>query len=165
LQLGYLIDFEVERDGVYLPRMRALSHFSFPWIFEAQRLLVWQRLMQRLEVHLRDTETIDAFYFESLLDTARKWHRQNPKRLAVEWYVKMLDFEGRLHRNDRCYICENRLDEEVAVMTGFKLAHPSCIFAPPVMKSKIKTLFYNKKTTWLSDEDVALLFKRMDEAF
>jgi hypothetical protein len=163
--LGYLVDFEIERDGVYLPRMRALSHFSFPWIFDAPRLMIWQRMMQRLEVHLRDTESIDAFYFDTLLESARKWHRQNPKRLAVEWYVGMLAFEGRLHLTERCYVCEGALGDEAAVMTGFKLAHPSCIYAPPIAKSKLDTLFNLAKTTWLSDEEVALLYGRMNEAF
>jgi recombinational DNA repair protein (RecF pathway) len=165
LQLGHLIDFETEEDGMHLPRMRSLSHFSFPWLFDLSRLMLWQNLMQQLEKHLRDTEEIDTFYFDTLLETARKWHRQNPKRLGIEWYVRMLAYEGRLFDTPYCYICEKPLHEHVSLMAGLKPAHPECIYAPSIPKKSLMRFFKTAKSTWLSDEEVSLIYQRMAAAF
>jgi recombinational DNA repair protein (RecF pathway) len=165
LQLGYLIDFELEEDGVHLPRMRALSHFSFPWIFDNARMMVWQNLMQRFEMHFRDTDEIEPFYFELLLRGAKRWHRQNPKRAAIEMYVEMLAYEGRLYSDPVCYMCETPISDEVAVMGGFKPAHAHCIYASSIPWKVLKTLFKTRKTTFLSDTQVDVLFETMMKAF
>jgi len=165
LQLGYLIDFEIQEDHrAFLPRMRSLSHFAFPWIFDRERMMVWQRLMQQLEIHLRETETVESFYFDALLKAAKKWHRQHPKRLAVEFYTAMLHDEGRLHPPTFCYVCENAIGEETALMSGFKPAHPTCIYAPAVPTERIVSLFETQKTTLLDDNEVHLLYSVMTKA-
>jgi len=69
LQLGNLIDFEVEgEDGRFLPRLRSLSHIGFPWLFERNRLMLWHNFIQKFVPHLKDADEIDPFYFNLLLD-------------------------------------------------------------------------------------------------
>ena len=165
LQLGYLIDFEVQQEGTFLPRMRSLSHLPFPWLFEPARLMVWQNMLQQLEIHLRDATSIDPFYYDTLLESAKKWHRQNPKRLAVEWYVAMLDAEGRLDFHDRCYICEGALHDRIALMSGFNPAHPECIYAPPLRKTDVVSLFDTHRSLHLDDHAVDTLYALMMKAF
>ena len=100
LQLGNLIDFEVtESKKSFMPSMRSLSHISFPWIFSNNHLLIWQNFIKLFESHLRDAIELDNFYFDLLLTTAQKWHKQNPKRLAIEAYMQLLNHEGRLYDN------------------------------------------------------------------
>ena len=166
LQLGNLIDFEVEgEDGRFLPRLRSLSHIGFPWLFERNRLMLWHNFIQKFEPHLRDADEIDRFYFDLLLDAAKKWHRQNPKRIVCESYLKMLAYEGRLYPEEKCYICEQRIEEEIALMQAFKPAHPHCIYAPALPSKKIFDLFESKKTVFLDDHEVDVVFETVMKGF
>ena len=160
LQLGNLIDFEVEGEGSsFLPRLRSLSHLGFPWLFDKNKLLLWHNFIKRFEPHLKDTEEIDSFYFDLLLTSAKKWDKQNPKRVAVESYIELLDYEGRLYPEENCYICEQRIEEEISLMQAFKPAHPSCIYSSALPTKKILDFFETKKTVFLEDHEVDYLFE------
>jgi len=160
LQLGNLIDFEVEgEDGRFMPRLRSLSHIGFPWLFDKNRLLIWHNFLKKFEPHLKDAEEIDAFYFDLLLNAARKWHRQNPKRIVCESYIELLEYEGRLYPEENCFICEQRIEEEIALMQAFKPAHPSCIYNPALPTKKILDFFASKKTVFLEDHEVDYLYE------
>lgn len=160
LQLGNLIDFEVEGEGSsFLPRLRSLSHMGFPWLFDKNRLLLWHNFIKRFEPHLKDAQEVDPFYFDLLLSAARKWDKQNPKRIVCESYIELLFYEGRLYPEENCYICEQRIEEEIALMQSFKPAHPACIYASSLPTKKILNFFATKKTVFLEDHEVDLLFE------
>jgi len=159
LQLGHLIDFEVEGDdGRFMPRVRSVSHLGFPWLYDNNRLLLWHRYIRLYEPHLKDTEEIDPFYYNLLISSAKKWHLQNPKRIICEDYVKILRYEGRLHDEDICYICEERLDNDISLMQAFIPAHPHCIYSPKLDKDKILNFFETTKSIYLDDSEVDLLY-------
>jgi len=158
LQLGYLIDFEEEDEGArFMPRLRRVSHLGFPWLYRRNRLMAWQQFVRLFEPHLRDTESLEPFYFELLLEAARRWERQNPKRIVCESYHRLLKHEGRIHPLDRCYICEKSLKEEVALMQALIPAHPGCIYGPSLPRRKLESFFESGKCTWLEDSEVDLL--------
>jgi len=114
LQLGYLVDFEVdEGDGRFLPRMRGLRHYGFPWLYERRRLMIWHDWIKLFEPHLRDTEEIEPFYFDLLLAAAKRWDKQNPRRIVLESYHALLSHEGRLHPIRECFICETPIGDEI----------------------------------------------------
>jgi hypothetical protein len=160
LQLGNLIDFEVEGEGSsFLPRLRSLSHIGFPWLFDRNRLLLWHNFIKRFEPHLKDTEEIDSFYYNLLLNAAKKWDRQNPKRIVCESYIELLDYEGRLYPEENCYICEQRIEEDISLMQAFKPAHPACIYSSALPTKKILDFFKTKKTVFLEDHEVDYLFE------
>ncbi len=160
LQLGNLIDFEVEgEDGRFLPRLRGLSHLGFSWLFDKNRLLIWHNFIKLFEPHLKDIQEIDSFYFDLLLRAAKKWDRQNPKRIVCESYIELLEYEGRVHNADKsCHICENPIDGQMALMQAFIPAHPECLYSSALPKEKIVTFFQNKKTIDLEDYEVDYLF-------
>jgi len=159
LQIGNLVDFEVqESKNNFMPNMRSLSHLSFPWIFSNNHLLIWQNFIKLFEPHLKDSSEIDNFYFNLLLNVAKKWDKQNPKRLAVEAYIALLKHEGRLYDNGFCYVCEEVLDKRVGLMRAFLPAHPECIYAYPLDKEDVFNLFNTKSTIQLSDETVEKLY-------
>jgi len=145
-------------DGRFLPRLRSLSHIGFPWMFDRNRVMLWHNFIQKFEPHLKDTEEIDPFYFRLLLDAAGKWEKQNPKRIICESYIRLLAFEGRLYPEENCYICEQRIEEEISLMQAFKPAHPSCIYAPALPSKKILDFFKSQKTVFLEDEEVDTLY-------
>lgn len=166
LQIGNLIDFEVEdSQSNFMPKMRKLSHLSFPWIFDPNHLLIWQNFIKLFEPHLQETTEIDSFYFDLLLSAAKKWHKQNPKRLAVESYTTLLAHEGRLYDNGFCYICEEILDEKVGLMRAYLPAHPSCIYAHPLNKKSIFRLFNTHSTIHLEDTEVQELYNTLLKGF
>jgi hypothetical protein len=160
LQVGNFIDFEVqESKNSFMPQLRKVSHLSFSWIFSSNHLMIWQNFIKLFEPHLKDTTSIDSFYFDLLLKVAKKWHKQSPKRLAVEAFVELLSYEGRLYDNGFCFICEDVLDESVGLMRSYLPAHPSCIYAQPLDKKKIFELFNSKSTLYLEDIEVDELYR------
>jgi hypothetical protein len=166
IQVGNLIDFEVqESKNGFMPQMRSVSHISFPWIFSKNHLLIWQNFIRLFEPHLRDATDIDSFYFDLLLKVAKKWHRQNPKRLAIEAYLEILAYEGRLYDNGFCYICEDVLDDKVGLMRAFIPTHPHCIYGYAYQKSQIFELFDTKSTIHLEDEVLDRLFVLLLKGF
>jgi len=159
LQLGHLIDFEVEgEDDRFMPRLRNLSHMGFPWLRERNRLMLWQQFIKLFEPHLRDAEELDSFYFDLLLKAARKWDKQNPKRLICESYLKLLHHEGRQSPITHCYICENILQKDISLMAAFKPAHPECIYSAAMAKEKIAYFFTEGKSTYLNDSEIEQLY-------
>jgi len=166
LQIGNLVDFEVsESKNNFMPNMRSLSHISFPWIFSNNHLLIWQNFIKLFEPHLKDTIEVDSFYCNLLFECAKKWDKQNPKRLAIEAYIKLLSHEGRLHDNGFCYICEETLDERIGLMRAFLPAHPKCIYSSPFNKKDIFQLFDTHSTIHLEDKRVEELFSILSKGF
>ena len=160
LQFGYLIDFEVEGEQQsYLPRLRNLSHLGFEWLYDNNRLLLWHNYIKLFEPHLRDTEELDSFYFDLLLQSAKKWGRQNPKRIVCENYIALLKYEGRMHDEGTCYICESPIEEDVALMQTYIPAHPYCIQDSGLDKSKLHYFFESGKTLYLDDSEVEYLYQ------
>lgn len=159
LQLGYLIDYESEEESRFMPRLRRVSHLGFPWLYRRNRLMLWQQFIRLFEPHLRDTELLDPFYFNLLLDAARRWEKQNPKRVICEAAHRLLHFEGRLHSLETCYICERPLEDEIALMTALLPAHPQCIYGPALSRKKLESFFETGKTAWLDESEVDYLYR------
>ncbi len=160
LQFGYLIDFEVEGEQEsYLPRLRNLSHIGFEWLYDSNRLLLWQNYIKLFEPHLRDTEELNSFYFDLLLQSAKKWGRQNPKRIVCENYITLLKYEGRMHDDENCYICEQPIEEEISLMQAYIPAHPYCIQSAALNKKKLLYFFESGKTLYLDDSEVESLYQ------
>jgi len=159
LQLGNLIDFEVEGvQSQFMPRARGVSQIGFPWLYDNNRLLLWHKYIRLYEPHLKDTVEIDSFYYNLLIESAKKWHLQNPKRIICEDYIKILRHEGRLHAENICYICEEELSVDISLMQAFIPAHPHCIYTPTVNKDKIFDLFENAKSIYLDDGEIDYLY-------
>ena len=99
------------------------------------------------------------FTLNLLLTAAKKWDKQNPKRVAVESYIELLDYEGRLYPEENCCICEQHIEEEISLMQSFKPAHPACIYSSALPTKKILDFFETKKTVFLEDHEVDYLFE------
>jgi len=110
INLGYKIDFEIEHNIGYLPKLRRITHIGYQWLFNLNRHQIWQEFIKRLYRHLKDIEEIETFYFALLEEMAKKLNRQEPKRLVIESYLKILEYEGRLDRSFECFVCEESGD-------------------------------------------------------
>jgi hypothetical protein len=160
LQIGNLIDFEVTKSkNGFMSNMRSLSQYSFPWLFSSNHLLIWQNFIKLFEPHLKDMVEIDSFYFNLLLENAQKWDKQNPKRLATEAYVKLLNYEKRVQYHQFCHICQKNLNNEIGLMRAFIPAHAECIYSSTLDKKDIFQLFKSSSTIHLNNQTVDTLYQ------
>ena len=160
LQVGNLVDFEVEGEqSNFLPRLRSLSHVSFKWMFDKNKLLPWHNFIKKFTPHLKDAQEIEPFYYELLLNAAKKWHKQNPKRVVCEAYMELLEYEGRVHPTENCFMCESNIGDEIGLMQAFKVAHPNCLYVPPFNKNKFLTFINSKSTIHIEDYEVDYLYE------
>ncbi len=158
INLGYKIDFETSVGKNNMYRLRSVLHEGFSWMGDINRMLVWQQLCRLLFDHLKDNESLDPFYYELLDYAAKAWEFQNPKRLAIEIYIKLLDFEGRLHLDDSCFLCEQPLLEDPALVRAFLPTHTHCSFSKPFPKASLHTLFEEGSSIELNDAEVERLY-------
>jgi len=164
INLGYKIDFEEKSSPKSTIHMlRGVLHLSSPWLTDSKKFYYWQQFIKLLYKHLQDIEEIDPFYFELLEDMNRKLHKQNPLRTIVEAYIKILDYEGRLHLDFSCFICNENVSEQLVLARGFLPAHFSCLFGEVFTLEQIETLFETGSTLFLDDEEVKRLWKIIEE--
>ena len=162
VNVGYKIDFTVEQGSRSdSHRLRHVMHLGFPWLFQRNKMMVWQRFCGLLADHLRDVEEVDRFYFDLLEEGTAKMGRQDPVRLCLELYLELLEQEGRLHREMSCFLCEEPLGEEAAVTQGFLLSHPACSMVGGMEKEHLELLFREKSAAHLDDGQVDRLWNVM----
>jgi len=158
LQLGYLIDFEIEQDSAnFLPRLRSVTHNGFPWLYDRAKLLDWHRFISIFEPHFRDVNEIESFYFDTILNAAKKWHKQSSKRLIVETFINILKYEGRIHNLSKCAICGSKIENGLSFIKGFIPTHHYCSKSHPFDIAEIKNLLETNLTLYLDDDEVEVL--------
>lgn len=166
LQLGNLIDFEVEgEDSRFMPRLRGISQMNFSWLYDRNRLFIWQNFIKLFAPHLKDAVDLDSFYYELLLKAAQRWHKQNPKRIVCESYIALLRYEGRVHPTTKCYICEQELSNQIGLMVALKPAHPECIYSASLDRSMYEGLLESGETIYLDDAAVNLVYSVIMKGF
>ncbi len=158
LQLGYLIDFEVEDSGNFLPRVRSITHIGFPWIYDREKLMLWHRFISIFEPHFRDISDIDNFYFDLILNAANRWNRQSSKRLIVESYINILKYEGRILPINSCILCKQTIDSDLSLYDGFLPVHSSCSHLEPISYKALLKLFEDSSSIDLDDNSIDRLY-------
>ncbi|HHH72513.1 MAG TPA: recombination protein RecO [Sulfuricurvum sp.] len=165
INLGYKIDFEIEHSlKSSIGRLYDVVHLGFPWLLEHDRLRVWQQFIALFYPHLKDSEEAGGFYFMLLEQCAEQWAKQNPKRIALEAYVQLLRYEGRLPDLEHCFFCEHHIDDtEIALIRGFQYAHTSCAHRQGVSATAVKELMQKNSTLFLNDSEVHQLWLTLTE--
>ncbi|MDR1285938.1 MAG: recombination protein RecO [Campylobacteraceae bacterium] len=167
INLGYLIDFETQISvKSNIAQLRNIIHLAHSWNLDMDRFYFWQQFVKLFYGHLKDIENLDDFYFELLVNCAKKWQKQNPKRVIVEAYLELLFYEGRLHSLEECFLCEEKItSDEVALARAFLPAHTECIHNKGLKMPKLKKLFSTKQTILLDDDEVEYLYMVTQEGF
>ncbi|WP_041671897.1 recombination protein RecO [Sulfurospirillum barnesii] len=166
IHLGYKIDFEVQTSlKSSLPQLRSILHLATQWNAHRERMLLWQAFVRLFYTHLKDIATLENFYFELLESCTAIWHKQNPKRIAIEAYIKLLDYEGRLHDDFICFNCEEAILNDLTLIRGFLPAHKTCAWNETFEHLHVKRLFEEKSTIALSDDHINVLWKILLEGF
>ncbi|MGE4295772.1 MAG: recombination protein RecO [Campylobacterales bacterium] len=164
LQLGHKIDFVAENDPFFLPRLRQVSHLGFSWLFDAAKVRAWQQFSQLLHAHLRGAETLDGFYYRLLDRTASLLEKQSAKRALIEASVALFEYEGRLHRDMRCLVCDRPVDSrQIALTRAFMPVHAECVYAEGFDAKKVIRLFETGESLLFEDHETEKLWRILEE--
>ena len=166
IHLGYKIDFELFSSlKSSIPQLRSILHLAEAWNAQRERMLIWQSFVRLFYQHLKDIHTIDDFYYELLEECSSLWHIQNPKRIAIEAYTKLLSYERRLHDDFICFNCEEAIEERLTLVRGFLPAHQRCAWNQSFEHLHVKELFETRSTILLDDKSIEVLWKILQEGF
>ncbi|MDD2653387.1 MAG: recombination protein RecO [Sulfurimonas sp.] len=165
INLGFKIDYEKDSSSkATIHRLKDVIHIGFRWIGDYKLLRLWQDFCSLFYKHLKDTDTLDTFYFDLLENASQNWNRQNPKRVAIESYIKLLEHEGRLHKEFECFLCSETIEqEEVAFIRAYLPTHKHCSYAYGFHKVAIAELFEKHSSLFLSDTEVDRLWTTLLE--
>ena len=163
INIGYLIDFYVEESyKSTIKRLRNVIQIHFDFLFNLEKTLYFKEYIRLLNFHFIDVSKIDNFYYNSLINLCKTLSERDAKRAIIEHYVKLLQKEGRLHKDLVCFLCERKVDREVALARSFLPAHPNCIMDKGFEEEKIKLLFNEKKSLLFSNEEINKLWKILE---
>ncbi|MCX6062412.1 MAG: recombination protein RecO [Campylobacterales bacterium] len=164
INLGFKIDFEAEISlKSSIPRMRDVLHLGFGWMGEYNRIRIWQQFIALFHPHLQHSDEIGSFYFQLLESAAQNWKNQNPKRLAIEAYVQLLEHEGRLHRELNCFFCDNPIYSDISLIRAFLPAHKECSHTLSINAKGLSWLYDHYSTLFLDDFEIERLWHVINE--
>ena len=159
INLGFKIDFEIEASSKSsISRLKDVVHIGFRWLNDYKLLRVWQDFTKLFYKHLKEAEEFGDFYFNLLEDASQKWNKQNPKRVAIENYVKLLEYEGRLHKDFICFLCSTKIEKQVSLIRAYLPTHPQCSHTFAINQNGLKELYENKTTLFLNDDECERLW-------
>ena len=166
INLGYKIDFEsIPSLKSSIPQLRSIMHLGSSWNADMGRMFIWQPFIHLFYLHLKDIDTIDSFYFNLLEECTAIWHKQNPKRIAIEAYIKILEFEGRLHDDFICFNCDEAIEEDLTLVRGFLPAHQACAWNTSFNLLHVSELFTCKSSVNFDNDEIDTLWKILQEGF
>jgi len=159
INLGFKIDYEKEGSAKSsIERLKDVIHIGFKWINDYEKLRLWQNFLGLFYKHLKDAYEIDDFYFDLIDNASKTWDKQNPKRVAVESYVKLLEHEGRLHTEMECFLCHQEIQGEISLIRAYLPTHKECTHTLSISQNGLKELYKNKSSLFLSDKEVERLW-------
>ena len=155
VNLGHKVDFEVENIvNVTISRLRNIIHLGTPWMGHAPTVMIWHHFIRLLGTHLRGIETVDRFYFDMLERLSKALERQNPKRACIDAYLEILAFEGRLHTEAYCFICDEPIVENLSLGRAFLPAHTHCIYGRKLPVGETMDMLQTQKSLILDETTV-----------
>ena len=164
INLGFLIDYEIEPSSKStIGRLKDVIHIGYKWINNYELLRLWQNFCGLFYKHLKESEEIGDFYYELLENASQEWNRQNPKRVAVESYVKLLEHEGRLHSEISCFLCSRKIEDEIALIRAYLPTHQNCSHTFAINTHGLHELYKNKSSLFLNDKEINRLWSVLME--
>jgi len=164
INLGFKIDYEIEPSAKStIGRLKDVVHIGYKWINDYKLLKLWQDFTGLFYKHLKDAEELGSFYFEILENASTEWNRQNPKRVAIESYVKLLEHEGRLHKELYCFLCSKKITGDVSLLRAFLPTHYNCTYTLGIHQEGLTELYENKSSLFLSDKEIDRLWNVLME--
>ena len=164
INLGFKIDYEKESSGKSsIARLKDVVHSGYRWINNHHHLKLWQDFTALFYKHLKDSENLGSFYFELLDHASKNWNKQNPKRVAVESYVKLLEHEGRLHTEMSCFLCSKKITHKISLLRAYLPTHQECSHTYGIDAKSLHELYTTKSSFFLQDKEIERLWNVLME--
>ena len=159
INIGFKIDYEIEESSKStIHRLKDVIHIGFKWINDYTKLRLWQDFLALFHKHLKDAEDIGTFYYDLIEKASHNWSIQNPKRVAIESYIKILKHEGRLHSENICFLCANKIDGNISLIRAYLPTHNYCTHTLSIEKNALEELFTQESSLFLDDKEVDRLW-------
>ena len=159
INIGFKIDYEIEESSKStIHRLKDVIHIGFKWINDYAKLRLWQDFLALFHKHLKDAEDIGSFYYDLIEKASHNWSLQNPKRVAIESYIKILKHEGRLHSENICFLCANKIEGNIALIRAYLPTHEHCTHTLGINKDSLHELFTKESSLFLNDKEVDRLW-------
>ena len=159
INMGFKLDYEKENSSkTTISRLKDVIHIGFKWINDYKLLRLWQDFISLFYKHLKDMEELDDFYFNLIDEASILWGKQNPKRVAIESYVKLLRHEGRLHTENICFLCSQPINGDISLIRAYLPTHKECSHTPSINRKGLDELFKNNSTLFLNDTECQRLW-------
>ncbi|MBU0721616.1 recombination protein RecO [bacterium] len=159
INLGFKIDYERDPSSKSnISRLKDVIHIGYKWINDYRLLRLWQDFLALFYSHLKDAQELESFYFNLIDNASIQWNKQNPKRVAIESYVRLLEYEGRLHKEFNCFLCSQTIHGDVSLIRAYLPTHHECTHTLSIRQSSLHELFVNKSTLFMSDKEVERLW-------
>ncbi|MCX2683661.1 recombination protein RecO [Campylobacter sp. MIT 21-1685] len=160
---GYKIDFALEDNPRFLPRLKDVLHLGFQWILHREKMFLWQEFIRLLYAHLKELGEIDEFYFELVNESAKRFEKQNPKRVILDSYLQILEFEGRLHKEFSCFLCDEKIKGDITLVRAFLPSHKPCVFGLELNRIKLENFYESKNCAIFNDEEIEKMYMLVKE--
>lgn len=69
-----------------------------------------------------------------------------------------MKYEGRLHNDFNCFLCEEEIKNEVSLVRSFMPVHPSCAYSKEFKFKKIEELFNDRNLISFEDDEIDYLW-------
>ncbi|MDQ7046027.1 MAG: recombination protein RecO [Sulfurimonas sp.] len=159
INIGFKIDYEIEKSSkTTIDRLKDVIHIGFKWMHNYEKLGAWQNYLALFHKHLKDAEDIGTFYYDLIEEASQEWSHKNPKRIAIESYVKILAHEGRLHVEKICFLCAQKIKKDISLIRAYLPTHPYCSHTPSIDADALDELFTNQSSLFLNDKEVDRLW-------
>ena len=166
INIGFKIDYEIETSTKStISRLKDVVHIGYKWINKREDLQLWQQFASLFYQHLIEAEELSSFYYDLLEEASIQWGKQNSKRVAIEQYIKLLQYEGRLYHKQICFLCSNEIKDDPSIIRAFLPTHYHCNKTMPVNKNAFLELCTNKNSLFLSDKEIDRLWNVLMEGF
>ena len=74
INVGFKIDYEIDQSSKStIHRLKDVVHIGFPWIYNSDKLRLWQSFLALFHNHLKDAEDIGSFDYDLLTTVAQEW--------------------------------------------------------------------------------------------
>ena len=164
INLGFMIDFiPIPSPKSNISMLREVLHLGLSWQNSRDRFYIWQQFIKLIYIHLKDIIEIDEFYYNLLQKASKRLEKQNPKRVMIESYLELLDYEGRLHLDFNCFICDKQIKKELVLKRSFLPSHYECLFGHKFKKESLKDIFKTKSTLTIDNSEVDILWDILQE--
>lgn len=109
--------------------------------------------------HLKDNQECGSFYYDLCLRIINRLKTQHYKRVFLDAYALMIEYEGRLCFSENCVECGKELGGFFALGEGFLMHCKNCKNSVSINKNKMKDYLKNKNSSIFEDNEIDLLYQ------